>query len=485
MFRESSERANAALRDAVDALDARNPMTATLLLAAERLAHPADRAGALDVWRARAPGNRLSDARYRWELRHDRAPGPWCDEPDTWVPWRPRDAEVMARKRDAFEQRLVLPIALADGLSLLSSESDAADLRAEAEPVMRTDLASYARGAHAWTDCFALYTITRRPAALERMRPFLYAIAAGYSPIVDAGRVLGSRFPFHGKPLVSASAMLASGLLRLGADIPIAADLLEYVASAVGPHGAFADADEPPDLFTTALAAELLGRVAPAFDPAPSARFVAERQGADGFFRALGPEAPWLTDFVSAWLASCERPFAERFEWPRVAEAERDSKTRLAPFAYFVDLAELFAQVPGLAGAELDVVFTDLIGFRTFNNTYGQEMGDEVLAEFAAAADALGASVAVRDGGDEVLLVGAPTATSLPDAIEQLRDAWPVRFRARFGDDAPPVAARYVVGRVRADRLRHAREVLGREVGALKHVDEVDPRGVRRDLGSI
>ncbi|WP_428268039.1 hypothetical protein [Haliangium sp.] len=108
-----------------------------------------------------------------------------------------------------------------------------------------------------------------------------------------------------------------------------------------------------------------------------------------------------------------------------------------------------------------------------------------MLAEFAAAADAIEGAIAIRDGGDELLLVGAPTGRRLSDAIETLRDTWPARFRAAFGDDVPPVTARFVLARCAAGRLRPAREVLGRAIGELEHVDADDARGVRKDLGRL
>jgi hypothetical protein len=53
------------------------------------------------------------------------------------------------------------------------------------------------------------------------------AIAACYAALdrSEDGAVLGIRFPFHEKPLVSATAYLAMGLLGLGMELELAARL--------------------------------------------------------------------------------------------------------------------------------------------------------------------------------------------------------------------------------------------------------------------
>jgi GGDEF domain-containing protein len=95
-------------------------------------------------------------------------------------------------------------------------------------------------------------------------------------------------------------------------------------------------------------------------------------------------------------------------------------------------------------------------------------MGDEVLAEFAGAIGTLGASRAVRDGGDEFLIVGTPTHAGLEADVRELCRAWPERFLRRFGSDAPPVVARVLVGSARGRDLGALRERLGRALGELK-----------------
>lgn len=164
----------------------------------------------------------------------------------------------------------------------------------------------------------------------------------------------------------------------------------------------------------------------------------------------------------------------------------RDHKTGLPFFAYFADLAEVFSAIPGLGSASVEVAFIDLIGFRAFNNTFGQNAGDDVLAEFAAELGDVPTATTIRDGGDEFVVVGAPTRSGLFDAMETLRRSWPQRFHARFGADVPPVAPRILVGRTRGNQLRHAREALGRGITGLKTDPRVDATlGLLVDGGAI
>lgn len=491
----AARRAREALLSELAGLDGRSPMAATILLAASGrgvdVSTHAERL--LAFWSSRDPGSMVSESRYHWELSHERAPdSAYCPPRAAWRAFRPRDQAVLERDPAAFEQRFTVPISVCDGGALLAArarEGDevAARLLRHAEPVIRKDLAAYVRGAHAWTDTFALECLVRRPRLLARMQPFAIAIAACHTPDARAhGHVRGARFPFHEQPLVSASAFLASGLLALGLELPLVAELAAFVATAREPRGGWGDAAEPPDVLTTWAAASLLARVDPDFDARAVAAWLAARQTPQGLFRALGPETPWLTDVITSLLEESGRPFAERFRWPYLPDDNRDHKTRLPFYAYFTQLATMFEDLPGLARSTCRVAFMDLCGFREFNNRFGQDMGDDVLRAFADTLGEVGSAIAIRDGGDEFLLVGAPTFDGLPEAVERFRDRWPARFVERFGADAPVVRARVLVGECRGDRLVAAREVLGRAVGDLKHSEVTDdPRGARRDLGAI
>jgi GGDEF domain-containing protein len=397
---------------------------------------------------------------------------------ETWRAWRPLEQSDLERDPVAFEERLTVPIIIAEATELLL-ELDHPRARAileQAEPALRRDLAQRVLATHAWTDTFALACVVRCPRAAERLRPLLVALATTYAEEAHraGGCVQGTRFPFHGKPLASATAQLGAGLLRLGMDIPLLAQLIESVRSRIRSSGAWADADEPEDVLTTLVCAELLSGTDPGFDPALTAAWLADRQRPDGLWLALGPEAPWLTWVVATWLEAAQRPFCERFVFPALGPGDRDRKTGLASFAYFDDLVRLLWATRELAESPVDLAFLDLAGFRAFNNTHGQDAGDAVLAELAAALREIPAASVIRDGGDEFLVVGAPTRAPLAEALDAFRRAWPARFKARFGEGAP-VVSRILTTSGQGKDLRAMRERLGRALTSLKRAS---PPGV-------
>ncbi len=277
--------------------------------------------------------------------------------------------------------------------------------------------------------------------------------------------------------MASSTAQLGAALLALGLDIPLLAELVESTRASLGPHSAWADAGGPDDVIATLACAELLSRVDPGFDPLPTARWLTGRQRSDGLWIALGPEAPWLTRVIGEWLEKASSPFAERFAFPTVPASDRDRKTGLAFFSYFDDLGRLLGATPELAASQLELAFLDLAGFRAFNNAHGQDMGDAVLAEVARALSEIPSAAVVRDGGDEFLVIGAPTRAGLVGDLEAFRRAWPARFRARFGDTTP-VSARILVTCGAGRDLRGIREHLGRSLAPLKHGSAPGPEGL-------
>jgi GGDEF domain-containing protein len=179
------------------------------------------------------------------------------------------------------------------------------------------------------------------------------------------------------------------------------------------------------------------------------------------------------------------RPFAGRFRWPHLALTNRDRRTGLPFYAYFSDLERLFAEVPGLANADVEVAFLDLAGFGNFNNAYGMARGDEALRAFAQALDTVPGAMAIRDGGDEFIVVGAPTSTGLPQRLAAFRAAWPRTFAETFGD-AGIVAPRVLTAVVHGRDLVGARNTLGLEIGAVKkRCPAVDRAGIQVDLGRL
>jgi GGDEF domain-containing protein len=237
------------------------------------------------------------------------------------------------------------------------------------------------------------------------------------------------------------------------------------------------DAQEPEDVMTTLVCAELLAGLDPGFDLVPTARWLAARQRSDGLWIALGPEAPWLTWVMATWLEAADRSFAERFVFPTLQPGDRDRKTGLAFFSYFDDLSRLFAATRELAESRVELAFLDLAGFRAFNNAHGQDTGDAVLAEFAQALREIPTAAVVRDGGDEFLVVGAPTCTGLVEALHEFRHRWPARFRARFGERTP-VASRILVTSGPGKDVRAMRERLGRSLAPLKSAPAPGPESV-------
>ncbi len=291
--------------------------------------------------------------------------------------------------------------------------------------------------------------------------------------------------------MISATAQLATGLCALGHDLPLLAKLLTTVRDAQHQNGGFGD--EMPDavaekfgredLLTTLASADILGALDPSFDLERALAWFATKQHPDGFFYALGPEIVWLTgEFVRLADASM-RPFAERFRFPQVPSTNLDRKTALPFYAFFDDLTRLFAELSGLAGASVPVAFLDLAGFGAFNNAHGQDLGDAVLAAIATELLAIDSARAIRDGGDEFIVVGAPSRENLERDLDAFRRAWPARFHAAFGADVPAVAPRILWTTTRGADLRAARERLGRGMGKVKDASKAPPpEGVLHQL---
>lgn len=484
--------AEQALREATRHISPDEPFAPVMLRARRLLGEPADGGPVLKHWASRAPGNALGERRYRWELTHRYAARPASAGPDQWRAWRPAEQPLLEDDRFAFEARLSAPLVCSESAELLAERAGAGDpgaraLLEEALPVLRAEFARHAQVLRVWQDTFALWCLGRQPRLFALLHPIALALASSCAAEVapEATLLRGKRFPFHDLPLPSASAQLATSLLALGADLPLVSRLVEGVGASRGGEGGWGDGGGPADTLTTLVAADLLLHVDPSFDLAPTAALLGRLQSPDGLWRALGPESVWLTTEVLTLFARAGQRFADRFRWPYLPSGNRDHKTGLPFYAYFADLARLFAALPGLARAHIELAFIDLAGFRAFNNRFGQDQGDLVLAHFAATLDAIAPARAIRDGGDEFLLVGAPTLRGLADRLAEFRRAWPARFRERFGPDVPPVAPRVLVLRAGGDVLMRAREDLGRRLTSLKQTAAPGPEGVLVDLGTF
>src|SRR5574341_1960218 len=386
------ERANRALLTALFDVTPREPYAASILRARRARDPSADAHALLAHWDSVHTGSTIGTTRYRWLVSHRHVELPrWAGPPQGWIPWRPAEKAVEEERFD-FEARLSIPAIVTDCGELLAELAGEADVElaararerlAEAEPVMRREFAKFVMASHAWSDTFALWCLARRPRLFERLQPLALAIATCYAATASAegGVVRGTRFPFHQKPLVSASAHLASALLALGEELPLVGALVDFVVRERCASGGWGDAGGPEDVLTSLVALELLLHVDPTFDPADTIAFLASHQEENGTWRCYGPEVPWLTAAIADAIESANRSFASRFRWPHAPAPNRDHKTRLPFFAWFDLLSRLFAALPGLAGAQTEVAFLDLAGFRAFNNAHGQEAGDAVLAK--------------------------------------------------------------------------------------------------------
>lgn len=459
------ERGRQALERIASEVDLREPLVASAWLAST--ARNAARAEALIAHVAsREPGHVRTESRYRFELSHRvGVPTPFYAPPDVWTPWHPSDGSAFERDRFAQEEWLVQPAAVVGHLAVFARQG-ADELFDEALRVLRRDLAQAALGDAPFTDTFLLRAVTRAPEVLRALEPVAFAVTSAYAAS-DAAPVLGVRFPYATKPLTSATAALADALLSQGAYLELLAAQVRWLETARREDGGFGDADEPSDPWTTALAANVLSALDPAHDFDRTLSHLAAAQRDDGTWAAIGPDAPVTTAEVLSLFDAAERGFSERFRWPRVPAGHRDRKTGLPSFAHFLELVELLSHVGTLATVATELAFIDLIGFRAFNNHHGQDLGDAVLEAFAEAIEELPGSRAIRDGGDEFLLVGAPGAEGLQTRLEGFLQTWPPRFRARFGD-AAPVAPRVLVTSGPAHALRATRERLGRAITEAK-----------------
>jgi len=477
-----------------------DPLFPTAVLRGWRLVgSPVDEHRLLAAWR---PGRTRETGaiRYRWAVDPKYA-GPlpaWVGLETTWEPSRLGDAAALADAPDRqplFTARLITPIVLADTLELLGRAVERADDDSElareyldeALPKVRRDAANWVQELHASSDTWALWALARRPSALGALHPFALAIADAYAAAArrSGGRVVGTRYPYHGVPLVSGSAQLATGLAALGFHPKLVGSLAGWIRAEQREDGGWGDGEYPSDVLTTLVAADLLATLDPTYDPVPTAAWFARAQRPDGWWRGYGPESTWLSVEIAGWLLEAGRPFADRFHWPHLALANRDRRTGLPFYAYFADLERLFAEVPGLASSEVEVAFLDLAGFGVFNNAYGMARGDEALRAFAQALDAIPGSMAIRDGGDEFIVVGTPTATGLPERLAAFRAGWPRTFAETFGE-AGIVAPRVLTAVTSGRGLVDARNTLGLEIGSMKgRYPAVDRVGIQVDLGRL
>lgn len=428
----------------------------------------------LHAWASRSPDQ------YPWPLSLDPAGQrpDYIGPNDSWRAWRPAEEPVRVADPARFFARLIEPLVISESAefleTLIAVEGPARELAQErlvlALPAIRRALAVNAAHRHTWADTFALWALTRRPRILRRVHPYALAIADGYaaSALIDESVGRGSDAPFRNRPLASVSAQLASGLIALGLRPKLAASLIGFVKRAEDALGGWGDGGGPVDVLTTLVGAELLAQTDPEFDPHRTAFALVQLQDADGWWRAAGPDAVWTTRAVAELLVGLELPFAERWRWPELAIEHRDRRSGLAWGTWLGDLGRLMSEVDGLSRAEIEIAFIDLAGFGAWNTRFGQALGDRVLRSFAQVLAEIPGTVSTREGGDEFVVLGAPTATGLLARIKQACAIWQVRFRAEYGSELAPVRPRILVTATRGGGLLAARDALGYAIGTLK-----------------
>ncbi|MGC9317910.1 MAG: GGDEF domain-containing response regulator [Armatimonadota bacterium] len=122
-------------------------------------------------------------------------------------------------------------------------------------------------------------------------------------------------------------------------------------------------------------------------------------------------------------IATRERELAEAYDELR-SEADRDPLTGLVNRRCFDDLLRRHIQHSGPGAVALLMI--DLDRFKRVNDTYGHQVGDEVLREVAEAVSAAvrrDVDVAARYGGDEIAVITPDTsvfcARELADRIRR------------------------------------------------------------------
>jgi GGDEF domain-containing protein len=486
-------RAESALsRHARDAMAVADPMLAASVLAMRGIGNPAPIAPLLNYLSRREQiADRHSWRRYPWILGFRADPGDAAYDGQR-ANWHPREAFWLASNPTQYAARIMAPSLLALHLQLwsevaLGGDADLANravqLLRRALPVAEDDVAEWIAADDPWRDTFAIWQLSAHPLALSHLRDLVQALANRYGRLaVRDGAVHGRRFPFFREPLTSASAHLGLGLWRVGTYPRVLPGLYAFVKAMRRPDGGWQDGSQPRDVLTTLAAAELLTALDPSFDPFPTVRFFARRQEPTGWWRALGPEVPWLTASIVDWMRRATGPFRRRFTWPQVAPAVRDRLTGLATIAFFDELAMALGNLPELARLPVEFAFIDLAGFGEFNTHHGQVAGDRALRLYAESLQRIPDALVIRDGGDEILVIGLPTGRTLESQVDEFMRTWPDRaVQLQIARGA--VVPRVVMTSVEAGALHEARNTLGQAIGWLKQeVPAPGPEGVKRRI---
>lgn len=446
----------------------------------------------LERYRRQKPGwGRENVRRYRWSLGFHAEVGNlvYAEPPNRTTWWRPKEADWLKERPGQYARRILVPVALATQLEYWSRHEQGSDhglatgareLLEESQPVADADVARWILGDDPWADTFALYVVTGMPAAHARLRDLTFALAVRYAQIAGRyGCVPGLRYPFFQQPLTSATAHLALSLWRLGIYPSRQPELVALVRDHAMRDGGWADPDQPSDILTTLAAADLMTCLDPTFDPAPTVAFFERNQEPTGWWRALNPEVPWLTAAIADWIQRAREPFEDRFRWPDLPVWSRDRLTGLPTLAVFDELCIALAGLAGLAETPVEMAFIDLAGFGDFNTAHGQDAGDAALAAYGRALAGLPHTITIRQGGDELLVIGTPTLSGrLEPLLQQFMVDW-LEIGAQAGVERGSVIPRILLTRGMGRSLREMRGSLGTEIGRVKKVfPKPEPPGI-------
>jgi GGDEF domain-containing protein len=363
-----------------------------------------------------------------------------------------------------------------DGIATLLEHDETVDAQ-RAIPVLRQALLNDSLASFEPWSGFGLWLVSQEPTIAELVEPALFVLAEAQAAEARLTPIPIGWGPGMSGMVVPGAARLI-GLRRLGVGIDAYASIRDAVLAAQCAPGLWPRVigDNEPDLLATMVGAE----AALLFD-AQSPRtwpWILAQQSDDGMW--------WDRDHLGTWLTSKvlrlgELRTSRPVSWPALRSANRDAKTGIAAIGHFRVCSETMNA--GSPTRPIDVFFFDLANFKAFNDARGQAEGDRCLREFATMlADRAGA-VAIRDGGDEFILLMDGASADVTSVCRELDAAWLARF-ARAFPGAPTVRARGLMTRVRPYELNAARKRLGFEIGALKsklrgHEDDPHTRFIR------
>jgi hypothetical protein len=100
----------------------------------------------VEAWKGRQPGSTAGSTRYRWDLSHFRCKlESFAGKVVEWRAWRPTEQQELDRDPHRFEERLILPILIAESAvppgKATRTEGTRKPRFFECEPVLRRDLA--------------------------------------------------------------------------------------------------------------------------------------------------------------------------------------------------------------------------------------------------------------------------------------------------------------------------------------------------------